>query len=136
MRSQGRSLHDSFYSRDCAKKKRKKQPDRVEPGFRALAESLPEMVVSFDKKMRCMFVNSVFEQITGFSLGQFYGKTSRKTGIPKEVVKSWKTAMASAIETGRNTGIYFSFPQTSGLRSFSGDIIPVFDGNRRLKALL
>lgn len=104
MRGWGESLHDPFSSWDSTRKKKKKQPRRVEPRFRALAESLPDIVIRFDKKMRCMFVNSVFKQVTGISRNQFYGKTSREAGIPTEVLASWETAIASAIETGRNTG--------------------------------
>ncbi|MFW6081872.1 MAG: PAS domain S-box protein, partial [Desulfosalsimonas sp.] len=126
-RGRGRSLHDSFFSSDSRKKKQKKRSISVEPRFRALAESLPDMVVRFDRKMRCMFVNSVFEEVTGISPSQFYGKTCREAGIPEEVLTSWDIAMARAVETGRNTGIGFSFPQKSGSRDFGGDIIPVFD---------
>lgn len=136
MRGRGRSLHDPFYRRDSTNRKRKKQSRSVDTRFRALAESLPDMVVRFDRKMRCMFVNSVFEQITGVSRNQFYGKTSRETGIPEEVQTSWETAMTRAIETGRNTGIAFSFPQKSGTRNFRGDIVPVFDSTHQIETFL
>lgn len=107
-----------------------------ESAFQTLAENLAEIVVRFDRNMRFVFVNSVFEQITGIWRDRFFGKTNREIGMPEEVCVSWERALAKAAEKGRKIEFEFCFPARFGRQSFCGKVLPEFDGTGRLKTLM
>lgn len=48
--------------------------------YKTLVENTPDIIARFDRNLRHVFINSIYEKITGFSIKDVLGKTHREIG--------------------------------------------------------
>jgi PAS domain S-box-containing protein len=81
-------------------------------GFRALAETTPDMIARFDREHRYLYVNPVIQDITGSPASAFLGKTNRELRVPEGICALWEERLDEAF--ARCEVIQFEFSSGAG----------------------
>lgn len=92
--------------------------------FRALVEDSPDPVARVDADMRIGFVNSAFERAAGQPASAFLGRPVAEAPLPLEMVERWEDGVRTVFERGDRLAVDFRFPGESGVRWFSGRLLP------------
>jgi PAS domain S-box-containing protein len=110
--------------------------EKRELEFRTLADNTPDVLARFDRELRHTFVNNAVERVTGRRRREFLGKTNRELGMPVDLCDRWDKALRRVLDTGVTETIDFDFEVPSGVRSFSGLLVPESDGDGRIESVL
>lgn len=97
---------------------------QAEEKFRALVESLPDVVARFDSELRHVYVSSAVEKATGRPVRDFVGRTNRELGMPTEAVELWDAALRKVFATGQAARLEFAFASPEGMRHFDCRLVP------------
>ena len=71
--------------------------ERQDREFRALVESVPDIITRFDTEFRHVYINPAIERATGLPPESFLGKTSREAGMPAEFCDFWESVLKEAM---------------------------------------
>lgn len=94
-----------------------------EERFRALAENTHDIIIRLNSKLEFVYVNPIFEKLSGISPGAILGKTIREIRMPNEVVEL-EAALLKVFETKELNKHEMQLPNGSW---FDWSIIPEFD---------
>ena len=100
-----------------------------EQQYRSLVESTPDVIMSFDRQGRHLFVNPAVTHLTGLHPKEFLGKTHAELGFPEERCRFWETLIETAFDTGESLETEFEFAGSNGRVLFNWRLIPVNDGD-------
>ncbi|HEU0053424.1 MAG TPA: PAS domain S-box protein, partial [Longimicrobium sp.] len=106
------------------------------PDFRAIVESLPDIVARFDRRLRHLYVSPAVERATGRPAVEFIGRTNRELGMPSALADQWDAVLLRALETGEAAEMEFSFPSPSGPRWYSGRVVPERGADGRVESVV
>src|SRR5690242_10802405 len=81
-----------------------------EAEFRRLADSIPDIVVRFDRDLRHAYANLQAELATGQPADSLLGKTHREIGFPDETAAFWEERLRRVFDTGEPDFLHVSFP--------------------------
>lgn len=95
--------------------------------YRTLAEHCPDIITRFNRELRYVYVNRVFEQVTGIPYPDFIGKTNQEVGMPSEQVVQWNANIQNVFDTAIPACDEFDFPTPSGQRSYQARLVPEYD---------
>ena len=96
-----------------------------EERFRAMAESIPNVVFETDIAGQNIFVNAIFQQYTGMSARELSGSGWLRILHPDDVAPS-SAAWSHAVETGGRYQLEYRFRRTDGaFRWFLGRATPI-----------
>jgi diguanylate cyclase (GGDEF)-like protein/PAS domain S-box-containing protein len=99
--------------------------DRLaDSAFRAVVDSTRDIVSTFDRDLRHIYVNAAAERITGISRSTFIGRTNLELGMPPRLVQKWDSALRSVFLTGRPVDLEYSFDGPVGRRWFTARLVP------------
>ncbi|MGC9349836.1 MAG: PAS domain-containing sensor histidine kinase [Anaerolineae bacterium] len=84
--------------------------------YRALLENSPDLIASFDRHMRHLYINPAVERMTGLSPEAYIGKTNAELGYAPELVAFWDQEIRRVFDTGKTNTLEFSFTDTDGHR--------------------
>ena len=95
--------------------------------YRALLESLPDVVMSFDREHRHRYVSP---NISGLGIvpADLIGKSHRQAGFPEEECRIFEETLDQVFKTGRQHEIEFEADLPAGRRAFNWRLVPQADG--------
>lgn len=96
-----------------------------EERFRALAENSYDIIIRLNSKLELVYVNPIFERLSGFPPGAILGKKIRDIGMPTGVAEL-EAAILKVFETKELNRYEMQLPNRSW---FDWAIIPEFDSN-------
>jgi two-component system cell cycle sensor histidine kinase/response regulator CckA len=94
------------------------------PDFRALVESLPDIVARFDRQLRHVYVSPSVERATGRPCVEFIGRTNADLGMDPALAGTWDAALLRVFESGETAETSFRFDTPEGPRWYSARLIP------------
>ena len=99
---------------------------REEARYRALLESLPDVVMSFDREHRHVYVSP---NISGLGIvpSEYIGKNHREAGFPEELCRIFDESLDRVFKTGRQHEIEFEADLPAGRRAFNWRLVPQAD---------
>ncbi|MDH5475181.1 MAG: PAS domain S-box protein [Cyclobacteriaceae bacterium] len=78
--------------------------------FKAIVESLQDVIMRFDRQHRHLYVNQAAEELTGIAREDFIGKTHEKLGFPDDLCQLWGQAINHVFESKKSHRIEFTLP--------------------------
>ena len=85
-----------------------------EATYRAILENAGDHVVRYDRRGAHLYGNAKVLALTGFTLGQFLGKTHRELGFPEHLCELWESAIEKVFTTGLSSVVAFELPTPEG----------------------
>jgi len=125
-------------SRDItAEKEKEKQLRESQEEYKALAESIPEIIVRFDTEFKYLYINSYGEKVYGISKENIIGKRLGELGFSKNI-KSFLEEKGREIIRNKSQLTYEFETITPGVgkRSFSTIAFPEYDDKGNVKSIL
>ncbi|NTV53156.1 MAG: PAS domain S-box protein, partial [Candidatus Firestonebacteria bacterium] len=98
-----------------------------EERFRTLAESLPDLILRFDKSLRVVYVNPAVILRTGLEPEAILGRTIREYGGSDMVVEAAEAAAREVLATGEPCQIEHVSHWRGETRIFESQLVPEFD---------
>lgn len=109
---------------------------RREREIRSVTENTPDVLTRFDRQFRHIFVNSVIEKITGQSVADILGKTTRELNMPDPLSEQWEQAISHVFDHGEDRSLEFCWPTLRGIRHFSSHLVPEFNERGQVESVL
>ena len=103
-----------------------------EESFRALAENSHDIIIRFSDKFKCLYVNPVFEKVTGTAPKNFLGRTLQDINFPKDLTRRVEEAVAKVFSTGKVFSMEYAF---EGI-DIDWLFMPEFTSDGRVKAVI
>jgi len=126
---------ERFKLRERLKQKRAAL-ERQDREFRALVESVPDIITRFDTEFRHVYINPAIERATGLPPESFLGKTSREAGMPAEFCDFWESVLKEAM-VGRGALTFeFDYQTPAGLRCYQARLVPQFSATGEVDSVL
>ncbi len=107
-----------------------------EAPFRALAASIPDLVIRFDRDLKHLFVNPAAQKDSKIPSECSLGKTVKEVGLPDDFAAVLKQQLLEVLETARRTTVEYAFPGDAGVKYFQAVVTPEFDENGAVASLL
>jgi len=104
--------------------------------LRSLTKNIPDGLTRFDRQLRFVFANSVFEHIAGRPLAAILGKTVYEMGLPEQLCSEWEMALHRVFDHQLNESIEFSITVSQRLRYFSCQLVPEFNASGVVETVL
>lgn len=107
-----------------------------EASFRALVESLPDIVIRFDRAERFLFVSRNFEEILSMPADRILGKTHQELAFPEPVCRFWSEGIRKVLEGAGLVESEFSLDGPHGPRLFDVRLVPERDVHGEIQTVL
>ena len=80
---------------------------RLEAQLRAVLDGSTDVIATYDRELRCTFVNPAGERARGSSLAELTGRTDREAGMAAGLLRVWEPALRRVLETGEPGEVEF-----------------------------
>lgn len=80
---------------------------RLEAQLRAVLDGSTDEIATYDRELRCQFVNPAGERSRGSSLAELAGRTDREAGMAEGSLRVWEPALRRVLETGEPGDVEF-----------------------------
>jgi len=107
-----------------------------EATHRALVESLPDIVMRFDRDGRHLFVSENVCTVVDLQAAQFIGKTHQELGFPEAQCRFWEEAIQGVFDSGKSLETEFTFEGKTGPAIHNWRLIPEQYKTGRVKSVL
>lgn len=104
--------------------------------LRTLVNTIPDIVMRFDRDGRHLFVSDNVESLTGLPAAQYLGKTHGELGVPEKERRFWTHAIRQVFQTHAPFETFFPFEGKNGTVVFNWRLIPEFDASGRIHSVL
>lgn len=85
-----------------------------EESYRSILENAADHVLRYDRHGAHLFANAKALELTGFTMGQFLGKTHRELGFPNHLCELWEEAIEKVFVTGQPNTVSFELETGKG----------------------
>ncbi|MES2306008.1 MAG: PAS domain S-box protein [Gemmatimonadota bacterium] len=102
----------------------------------ALLKSAEDVISTFDRSCRHIFVNSSVKLATGFPPEHFIGRTLTEAGMPRPLVEQWEREITTVFESGKPASAEFAFPSPVGLLHVLSRLSPIRDADGNVESVL
>jgi two-component system, sensor histidine kinase and response regulator len=103
--------------------------------FRNLAENSPDLIVRFDRKVRCMLVNQSVAEYTGISVEEFIGRRPVEI-LSTEAFMHLESATEAVVASEKQRIIELEFSDNTKKLVFEWRIFPELDEQKQLQSVL
>ncbi len=107
-----------------------------EETFRDLVESLPDVVMRFDRDGRHLFVSDNVDNVVDLRAAQFIGKTHRELGFSEAQCRIWEEAIQGVFDSGTLFETEFTFDGKQGPVIYNCRLIPERNTQGGVKSVL
>jgi PAS domain S-box-containing protein len=121
-----RSLGNETDQELTAQQQRIKALEHEKQELEALIENAPDAIARFDEQMRYLYVNSVVEQVLGFSRHEILGK-SMSEFMSDPIYLFWEEHIRLVFSTAQPQEIEFEFATFLGTRFYQARLVPQLD---------
>jgi PAS domain S-box-containing protein len=101
--------------------------------LQTLADTIPDVLVRFDRELRHVFVNAAVERASGRPRADFVGRTNRELGMPESLCERWDAALLAVFDGRKNGEIEFEFDSAQGRRLFCARLAPEVGADGRVE---
>ncbi len=95
-----------------------------EETHRALVNSLPDIVMRFDRDGRHLFVSENVGSVVDLKAAEFIGKTHQELGFPEDQCRFWEEAVQKVCDSGKPFETEFVFDGKSGPVTYNWRLVP------------
>jgi PAS domain S-box-containing protein len=103
---------------------------------RALIDSASEMIVRFDRALRCLAVNPAAERLTGHAEADWLGRRVCDLPLAEAVCSALLLGSQSVVRTGREQTLEASLPTLHGERDVEIRVVPEWGPSGEIDAIL
>ncbi|WP_170162326.1 PAS domain S-box protein [Caldimonas tepidiphila] len=103
---------------------------RHEHELQTLADNTPDILVRFDRALRCVFANAAIEDVIGLKPARLLGRSFSGLGLPSALCGQWETALREVMASGEARTLEFTLVRPDGTHHYSGRLVPEPDGAR------
>jgi PAS domain S-box-containing protein len=104
--------------------------------LRSLADSVPSILMRFDKNRRVLYASSKAQELSGIESSELVGKGIAHMLLPRDVMESWEKAIEAVWGTGRTTDVELDIPRGNGTRTFILRLAPELDSSGEVEHVL
>jgi PAS domain S-box-containing protein len=103
--------------------------------FRSAIDSMPDMVVIYDRDFRIQYVNPATTRATGRPASDFIGRTEEEAW-PAGVVTLWRPLLERTLHSGAVQSMELDFPSRKGVRHLIVTCVPLRDVHGRIQEVM
>ncbi|MDD5092119.1 MAG: PAS domain S-box protein, partial [Candidatus Wallbacteria bacterium] len=107
-----------------------------EERFRTLVESLPDIIMLFDREGRHIYVSGNVETVVDFQVSRFIGKTHRELGFPEQLCRFWEDAIKRVFDSGEPYETEFEHQRQGQRLIFNWRLVPECDAAGEVRSVL
>jgi two-component system cell cycle sensor histidine kinase/response regulator CckA len=107
-----------------------------EEKYRALVESLPDIIMRFDQNARHIYVSDSVTKDTGVLPSEFIGKTHKELGFPDEISEYWEQSISRVFGTGKIVEDEFEFDGINGHIIYNWRLVPEINESGNVASVL
>jgi two-component system cell cycle sensor histidine kinase/response regulator CckA len=102
----------------------------------AVLESIPDLVIRFDRELRHLYVSPSVERATAQPVGDYIGRTNLELGVPKALCDFWERELRPVFELRVERSFDFDFPGPDGMRSYETKAVPEFGAGGTVESVI
>lgn len=103
---------------------------------RALIQSLPDVVMRFDREGRHLFVSENVGRVVDLQADHFIGKTHRELGFPEDQCRFWEETIQKVFDSGTPFETEFMFEGKSGPAIHNWRLVPEGQSSGKVESVL
>lgn len=108
--------------------------------YRLISENSPNIIIQYDKDLRHIYINPIFEKYTGIDPKKVMGKSIKELtnlfpGMQAELDK-WTKMLKRVMKSGESEHCDYLFEGTNGTYYFNAYVSRVFDYERRTNSIV
>jgi len=107
-----------------------------EETYRALVDSVPDVIARFDREGRHLYISPNVAEFTDWDPERMIGKTHREIGSPEPMRLAWEDALARVFERGEPFETEFTLERPDGVTILDWRFVPEFDAQGRVATVL
>jgi PAS domain S-box-containing protein len=109
---------------------------RTRETLRAVLDTTPDVVLRLDRELHCIAVNPMAERLLGMPALALLGRTACDLPLPEPQRSAFVTTVRHVVHSGREQVLSVHLPGALGEREFEARVVPEFDTNSQVHALL
>ncbi len=109
---------------------------RNERRLQSITDALPDLLMRFDRDRRHTFANAAVERVTGQTLSEMVGRTSRELGLSAQLCDQFEAALDEVFATGKQSSMQCAYGTIHGERSFEVLFSPELDAEGDVEFVL
>lgn len=103
--------------------------------FRSAIDSIPDVVVIYDRDLRIQYINPATLRKTGRPATDFIGRLEEEVW-PAQIVTLWRPVLEKALATAEPQTLELDFPSPLGLRHLMVTCVPLRDAHGRVQEVM
>jgi PAS domain S-box-containing protein len=116
--------------------KLEKQIRSNEIQLRSIMGNTPDIIFRMNTDLDILYLNPAVEREFGISLQKTRGKNFKTLDLNENTLKNWCNAISEAINTTLPVIFIISYPTESGLKYYTGRVIPEIDSEQKVISVL
>ncbi len=132
------SIKMAFRLHEAKQAELKKEKDLVESEslYRALVDSMPDIVMRFDAEGRHLFVSKNIIDLVAIPSVDFIGKTHREKGFPENLCDFWEASIRDVFSENKHFEQETKVPCAEGERVLNLRLVPEIDSDGNVSSVL
>jgi PAS domain S-box-containing protein len=103
--------------------------------FRSAIDSMPDVVVIYDRDLRIQYVNPATSRVTGRPATDFVGRLEEQVWS-EDLVALWRPVLERTLKSAEVQSLDIDFPSPAGLRHLVITCVPMLDVNGRVQEVM
>lgn len=130
------ALNQDLLTEVIERKKTESSLRQLQAQYQALVENNPDIIMRFDKELRCLYANPAIKFVTGKLAEDVIGKYIWDMGFGIEKSETLQKHLLSVIESGEQLSFESEQVHSPGVRYYQAHFVPEFDNNRAVVSVL
>ena len=120
-------LNQELWAEVMERKKTESSLRQLQADYQALVENASDIIMRFDKELRCLYANPAIKLLTGQLAKDTIGKYAHEINYGTEKDDTLQTHLISVIKSGENLRFESEQPHSGGVRYYQTHFVPEFD---------
>lgn len=109
---------------------------QLQAQYQALVENAPDMIIRFDKELRCLYANPAIQFITGKLAGEVMGEYIYNMNFGVENNEILQKHLINVIESGEDLRFESEQTHSQGVKYYQTHFVPEFNNKREVISVL